>query len=71
MEKFATLEYPLKMCRNLDSFIKKVFGWNVRDDNTVNGSFDDTTEQVGGMWAIGRKPAENPGVMISKLSPLI
>ena len=37
-------------------FYKKIFGWNVRQDNHGNASFDDTVGQVSGMWLTGLKP---------------
>ncbi len=63
--KICYLEIPAKDVHESSQFYQNVFGWNVRNDNMGNLSFDDTTGQVSGMWVTGREPATNPGVLIS------
>ncbi|MEO8860789.1 MAG: VOC family protein [Ginsengibacter sp.] len=63
--KICYLEIPAKDVQESSQFYQKVFGWNVREDNGGNLSFDDTTGQVSGMWVTGREPATSPGVLIS------
>lgn len=46
-------------------FYQTVFGWNIRDDNGGNISFDDTVGQVSGMWVLDREPTTKPGLLIS------
>ncbi len=46
-------------------FYQTVFGWNIRDDNGGNISFDDTVGQVSGIWVLDREPTTKPGLLIS------
>lgn len=63
--KVCYIEIPALDIKLSSEFYKKVFGWSIRNDNTGNISFDDTTGQVSGMWVTGRNPSTEPGVLIS------
>lgn len=63
--KICYIEIPALDVVQSSKFYQIVFGWNIRQDNSGNTSFDDTVGQVSGMWVTGRKPATNPGLLIS------
>jgi len=63
--KICYIEIPaLDILQSL-KFYQTVFGWNIREDNEGNISFDDTVGQVSGMWVLDREPAIKPGLLIS------
>ena len=64
MGKFATWKFQHWILRSAQ-FYEKVFGWNIREDNTGNISFDDTVGQVSGMWVLDREPTKNASLLIS------
>ena len=63
--KICYLEIPCIDINEAADFYKTVFGWFIRNDDYGNISFDDGVGQVSGMWVTGRKPATEPGIMIS------
>ena len=63
--KICYIEIPALDIQQSSKFYKTVFGWNIRDDNGGNISFDDTVGQVSGMWVLDREPTRKPGLLIS------
>ena len=63
--KICYIEIPAMDVQHSSNFYQKVFGWNIREDNGGNISFDDTVGQVSGMWVLNREPATKPGLLIS------
>ena len=63
--KICYIEIPALNIQQSSKFYQNVFGWNIRDDNEGNISFDDTVGQVSGMWVLDREPATKPGTLIS------
>jgi predicted enzyme related to lactoylglutathione lyase len=63
--KICYIEIPADDIAASAAFFEKTFGWHIRKDNQGNASFDDGVGQVSGMWVTGRKPATEPGIIIS------
>ncbi len=63
--KICYIEIPALNIQQSAKFYQTVFGWNIREDNGGNISFDDTVGQVSGMWVLDREPAIKPGLLIS------
>ena len=63
--KVCYLEIPADDVNKSSEFYKKIFGWEIRTDNTGFAAFDDTVGGVSGMWVTGRKPLSDPGIIIS------
>lgn len=63
--KICYIEIPALDIVQSSAFYKNVFGWNIREDNGGNVSFDDAVGQVSGMWVLDREPATKPGLLIS------
>lgn len=63
--KICYIEIPANNIAESAAFYEKTFGWHIRHDNQGNASFDDGVGQVSGMWVTGRKPAAEPGLIIS------
>lgn len=63
--KICYLEIPALDINKSYKFYQTVFGWNIRNEDEGNISFDDTVGQVSGMWVLDRQPTTHPGVLIS------
>ena len=63
--KICYIEIPALDILQSSKFYQTVFGWNIREDNGGNVSFDDTVGQVSGMWVLDREPAIKQGLLIS------
>ena len=63
--KICYIEIPALNIQQSSKFYQNVFGWNIREDNVGNISFDDTVGQVSGMWVVDREPTTKPGILIS------
>lgn len=63
--KICYIEIPAIDINSSATFYQKVFRWLIRCDNAGNVSFDDTVQEVSGMWVTGRKPATEIGFVIS------
>lgn len=63
--KICYLEIPALDVQRSADFYHQVFGWPLRrhDDGTL--AFDDTIGGVSGMWVTNRKPATEPGIVVS------
>jgi predicted enzyme related to lactoylglutathione lyase len=62
--KICYIEMPAIDADRSASFYKEVFGWNIRRRGDGNIAFDDTVGGVSGTWALNRKPAAEPGLLI-------
>jgi predicted enzyme related to lactoylglutathione lyase len=62
--KVCYIEMPAIDIDASATFYKEVFGWQVRKRGDGKLAFDDTVGQVSGTWVLGRKAAENPGLLI-------
>jgi predicted enzyme related to lactoylglutathione lyase len=63
--KICYLEIPALSIQVSADFYHHVFGWHIRTDNQGNASFDDGVMEVSGTWVLDRKPANDPGIVIS------
>jgi uncharacterized protein len=62
--KICYIEIPATDISRSADFYRNVFGWNVRVRGNGSTAFDDPTGEVSGSWALGRRPAGDPGFMI-------
>lgn len=63
--KVCYLEIPSNDIDVSSNFYKTCFGWTIRSDNTGHTSFDDTINEVSGMWTQDLQPMRDPGIIIS------
>ena len=63
--KICYLEIPALNVELSANFYRSCFGWSIRTDNAGNASFDDSVNQVSGMWVAGQQPMNEPGIVIS------
>ena len=63
--KICYMEIPADDIQRSAAFYKEVFHWHIRNDNDGNASFDDAVGEVSGTWVTDRKPATEPGLMVS------
>ncbi|MEO6820669.1 MAG: VOC family protein [Ginsengibacter sp.] len=63
--KICYLEIPANDIIVSSDFYKKVFGWDIRDDQAGKVSFDDGVGEVSGTWVVGPKPSNGTGIIIS------
>ncbi|MGC3944143.1 MAG: VOC family protein [Chryseolinea sp.] len=62
--KVCYLEIPAHDVQQSANFYQRCFGWTIRSDNFGNTSFDDSVNEVSGMWVAGQ-PMRDPGIVIS------
>jgi len=62
--KICYLEIPAGDIEISAGFYEAVFNWPLRDKDTEQVAFDDGVGVVSGMWALGRKPSPEPGLLI-------
>ena len=63
--KICYIEIPAIDINTSAVFYDKTFGWMIRRRNDGSVSFDDAVGEVSGMWVLGRKPANEQGLIIS------
>jgi predicted enzyme related to lactoylglutathione lyase len=63
--KICYLEIPAVDIQASSSFYDQCFGWTIRADNSGHTSFDDTINEVSGMWVTGTPAMKDPGIIIS------
>jgi hypothetical protein len=63
--KVCYVEIPAVNIKQSSSFYEKVFGWTLRTHGDGHLSFDDGINEVSGTWVLGRKPATEPGLLVS------
>ncbi len=63
--KICYLEIPATDINTSMLFYKDVFGWSIRTRGDGSVSFDDGVGEVSGTWVLGRKPMQEPGIVIS------
>ena len=62
--KICYVEIPAAEIERSAAFYELVFGWRIRRRDDGRTAFDDTTEEVSGAWVTGRRPMEEPGLLI-------
>ncbi len=63
--KVCYVEIPAANIAESSSFYEKVFGWTIRTRSDGTVAFDDGINEVSGAWILGRKPATEPGLVVS------
>ena len=63
--KICYIEIPAIDINSSATFYQKVFNWNIRQRDDGSVSFDDGVGEVSGAWVLGRKPANEIGLVIS------
>ncbi|MGH9510901.1 MAG: VOC family protein [Terriglobales bacterium] len=63
--RICYLQIPAVDPRQSAIFYEKVFGWNIRDRDSGNPSFDDATGDVSGSWFTNLVIARQPGILPS------
>jgi predicted enzyme related to lactoylglutathione lyase len=62
--KICYLEIPAVDINASVSFYREVFGWRTRQRGDGSIAFDDTAGEVGGTWVVGRKAAQDLGLLV-------
>jgi predicted enzyme related to lactoylglutathione lyase len=62
--KICYIEIPAIEIDTSASFYKEIFGWQTRQRGDGHLAFDDSVGQVSGTWVLGRKPSNDPGLLI-------
>src|SRR5579862_8363479 len=63
--KVCYVEIPATDIDASSAFYRDIFGWNLRTRSDGSIAFDDGIRQVSGTWKLGRKPATEPGMIVS------
>jgi predicted enzyme related to lactoylglutathione lyase len=63
--KICYVEIPANNIKESSAFYHTVFGWKIRTRGDGAIAFDDGIGEVSGTWVLGRKPASEPGVVVS------
>lgn len=63
--KICYVEIPANDIAASSAFYQDVFGWHVRARSNGSIAFDDGIFEVSGTWVLGRKPATEPGLLVS------
>ncbi len=63
--KICYIEIPATDIPRSAQFYHRAFGWPIRQRDDGSVAFDDTVGQVSGTWVLGRKPATEPGLIVS------
>jgi predicted enzyme related to lactoylglutathione lyase len=65
--KLTYLQLPATDIQRSAEFYRAVFGWRIRQRDDGSVAFEDSVNEVGGTWVLGRTPSSVPGVLISIL----
>lgn len=63
--KICYVEIPAIDIATSSAFYRDVFGWTIRTRSNGSIAFDDGIYEVSGTWVLGRKPAKEPGLLVS------
>lgn len=63
--KICYIELPATDIFRSADFYNRAFGWPIRQHDHGSLAFDDSVGQVSGTWVLGRKPATEPGLIVS------
>jgi predicted enzyme related to lactoylglutathione lyase len=63
--KICYVEIPANNIKESSTFYHSVFGWKIRARGDGAIAFDDGIGEVSGTWILDRKPATEPGVVVS------
>jgi predicted enzyme related to lactoylglutathione lyase len=62
--KLCYVEIPAVDVERSAAFYRDVFGWSIRQRGDGSTAFDDTVGEVSGTWIAGRRPADDPGLLL-------
>jgi hypothetical protein len=62
--KICYIEIPSTDIDRSAEFYSQVFGWHIRQRGDGQIAFDDTVNEVSGVWVLDRLPSSQPGLMI-------
>jgi uncharacterized protein len=63
--KICYVQIPATNIAASSAFYDTVFGWKIRTRDDGSIAFDDGINEVSGTWILGRKPATEPGLLVS------
>jgi predicted enzyme related to lactoylglutathione lyase len=63
--KICYIEIPANSIDGSATFYSKIFGWRIRTRDDGSTAFDDGIGEVSGTWILNRKPATEPGLIVS------
>jgi predicted enzyme related to lactoylglutathione lyase len=63
--KVCYIELPAAEPAKSAQFYREIFGWNIRTRGDGATSFDDTIGEVSGFFDPGKRPATDPGFIVS------
>jgi predicted enzyme related to lactoylglutathione lyase len=63
--RFCYFEIPALDVHQSAAFYAKVFGWNIRKEDSAHPSFDDATGNISGTWVTDREVARDAGLLPS------
>lgn len=63
--RFCYFEIPAQDVQQSAAFYEKVFGWNIRKQDSSHPSFDDATGNISGTWVTDREVARDAGLLPS------
>ncbi|TWJ03524.1 putative enzyme related to lactoylglutathione lyase [Mucilaginibacter frigoritolerans] len=63
--KICYVEIPATEIAVSSAFYQTVFSWEIRTRSNGSIAFDDGINEVSGTWVLGRKPATEPGLLVS------
>lgn len=63
--KICYIEIPATDIDRSAEFYHRAFGWSLRKHGDGTVAFDDTVNQVSGMWVLGRPASTVPGIVVS------
>ena len=63
--KICYVEIPATDISRSAEFYRRAFGWSIEQHRDGAAAFNDTVGGVSGRWVLGRRPATEPGLMMS------
>jgi len=63
--KICYIEIPATDITTSAGFYERAFGRKLRRHDDGSVAFDDAVNEVSGTWVLGRKPASEPGLIVS------
>jgi predicted enzyme related to lactoylglutathione lyase len=62
--KICYLEIPAEDIPQAAEFYHRAFGWTIRRSGNGRTAFDDTVNEVSGVWVSGRPSTSQPGLIV-------
>lgn len=63
--KICYVEIPATDISRSAEFYRRAFGWSIEQRRDGATTFNDTVGGVSGQWVLGRRPATEPGLVVS------